>query len=154
MEAQELIADIAKRIGLEYDGGDTFSFEADGLVVAINSLPEHDAVVLTGDVGEPPPERLEGLYKTLLGANHLFGGTSGATISLDPDSGRITLCRALPLATLDGERFYAEMERFVNTAEIWAKVVADYRGAAAEAPDEESADEAPSMFGAGGFMQV
>ena len=153
MDSKELIADIAKRIGLEYDGGDTFSFEADGLVVAISSLPELDAVVLTGDVGEPPPERLEGLYKTLLGANHLFGGTAGATISLDPDTGRIALCRALPLMTLDGEKFYAEVERFVNTAETWAKVVADYRGAAAEAPDEGAAEERPA-FGAGGFMQV
>ena len=153
MDAKELIADIAKRIGLEYDGGDTFSFEADGLVVAISSLPELDAVVLTGDVGEPPPERLEGLYKTLLGANHLFGGTAGATISLDPDNGRIALCRTLPLATLDGEKFYAEVERFVNTAETWAKVVSDYRGAAAEAPDEGAAEERPA-FGAGGFMQV
>ena len=153
MEAKELIADIAKRIGLEYDGGDTFSFEADGLVVAISSLPELDAVALTGDVGEPPPEHLEGLYKTLLGANHFFGGTAGATISLDPDNGRIALCRALPLVTLDGEKFYAEVERFVNTAETWAKVVSDYRGAAAEAPDEGAAEERPA-FGAGGFMQV
>ena len=153
MDAKELIADIAKRIGLEYDGGDTFSFEADGLVVAISSLPELDAVALTGDVGEPPPERLEGLYKTLLGANHFFGGTAGATISLDPDNGRIALCRALPLATLDGDKFYAEVERFVNTAETWAKVVSDYRGAAAEAPDEGAAEERPA-FGAGGFMQV
>ena len=152
MEAKELIADIAKRIGLEYDGGDTFSFEADGLAVAINSLPELDAVVLTGDVGEPPPERLEGLYKTLLGANHLFGGTAGATISLDPESGRIALCRALPLATLDGESFYAEVERFVNTAETWTKVVVDYRGAAAEAPDNAAA--AQPAFPGSGFMQV
>ena len=153
MDAKELIADIAKRIGLEYDGGDTFSFEADGLVVAISSLPELDAVALTGDIGEPPPEHLEGLYKTLLGANHFFGGTAGATISLDPDNGRIALCRALPLATLDGDKFYAEVERFVNTAETWAKVVSDYRGAAAEAPDEGAAEKRPA-FGAGGFMQV
>jgi len=153
MEAKELMADIAKRIGLEYDGGDTFSFEADGLVVAISNLPDIDAVALTGDIGEPPPEHLEGLYKTLLGANHFFGGTGGATISLDPDTGRIALCRALPLVTLDGEKFYAEVERFVNTAETWAKVVSDYRGAAAEAPDEGAAEERPA-FGAGGFMQV
>ena len=153
MDSKELIADIAKRIGLEYDGGDTFSFEADGLVVAISSLPELDAVALTGDVGEPPPERLEGLYKTLLGANHFFGGTAGATISLDPDTGRIALCRALPLATLDGDKFYAEVERFVNTAETWAKVVVDYRGAAAMAPDKSDEDASPA-FSANGFMQV
>ena len=153
MEAKELIADIAKRIGLEYDGGDTFSFEADGLVVAISNLPDIDAVALTGDIGEPPPEHLEGLYKTLLGANHFFGGTAGATISLDPDNGRIALCRALPLATLDGDKFYTEVERFVNTAETWAKVVSNYRDATTEAPGESDVDAAPA-FSAGGFMQV
>ncbi len=153
MEAKELIADIAKRIGLEYDGGDTFSFEADGLVVAISNLPDIDAVALTGDIGEPPPERLEGLYKTLLGANHFFGGTGGATISLDPGTGRIVLCRALPLATLDGDKFYTEVERFVNTAETWAKVVSNYRDATTEAPGELDVDAAPA-FSASGFMQV
>lgn len=153
MDVKELMAEIAKRIGLEYDGGDTFAFEADGLAVAISDLPDIDAVALTGDIGEPPPEHLEGLYKTLLGANHFFGGTGGATISLDPDTGRIALCRALPLATLDGEKFYAEVERFVNTVETWAKVVVDYRGAATMAPAESDGDASPALT-AGGFMQV
>ena len=152
MEAKELMVDIAKRIGIAYDGGDAFSFEADGLVVVINHLPELDAVVLTGDIGEPPPERLEGLYRTLLGANHLFGGTAGATISLNPDTSRIALCLALPLATLDGDKFYAEVERFVNTAETWAKIVADYRTATDVASEIE--EEAPPAFSGNGFMQV
>ena len=132
-------------------GGGALSFEADGLGVTINRLPELDSITLTGDIGEPPPERLEGLYKTLLGANHLFGGTAGATISLDPDTDRIALCLALPLATLDGDKFYAEVERFVNTAETWAKVVADYRDAASAADESEAA---PPAFSGNGFMQV
>ncbi len=106
-----LISDIARRINIEYDGGDVFSFEADGLVVSISHLPELD-------------------------------------------NGRIVLCRLLPLATLDADRLYAEVERFVNTVATWAKVVADYRGAAAEVPGEGSAEEIPATFGAGGFMQV
>ncbi len=152
MDAKELIADIAKRINIEYDGGDVLSFEADGLGVAISILPELDALVLTGDIGEPPPERLEGLYKTLLGANHLFGGTAGATISLDPDGGRIAICRQMPLAMLDGDKLYAEVERFVNTAETWSRVVADYRSALSEA--DEAADDEPQSFSGSGFMQV
>ena len=151
MEAKELMVDIANRINIAYDGGEALSFEADGLGVTINRLPELDSITLTGDIGEPPPERLEGLYKTLLGANHLFGGTAGATISLDPDTDRIALCLALPLATLDGDKFYAEVERFVNTAETWAKVVADYRDAASAADESEAA---PPAFSGNGFMQV
>jgi len=154
MDAKELIANIARRIGLEYDGGDTFSFDADGLVVAITNLPELDAVVLTGDIGEPPPEKLEGLYKTLLGANHLFGGTAGSTISLDPETGRVALCRALPLATLEGDKFYAELERFVNTMETWSNVVSNYREASLESPLEQTSPDGGSMLNYGGFIQV
>ena len=41
--------------------------------------PDGLAVVGAAVIGEPPPERLEGLYKTILSANHLFAGTGGAT---------------------------------------------------------------------------
>lgn len=35
-----LVADIARRINIEYAGGDAFSFQADGLSVTISSLSE------------------------------------------------------------------------------------------------------------------
>ena len=35
-----LISDIARRINIEYDGGDAFSFQADELSVTISSLSE------------------------------------------------------------------------------------------------------------------
>lgn len=150
MQANELITDIAERINIEYDGGESFSFEADGLAFTIVGLSEIDSIALTGDIGETPPEKLEGLYKTLLGANYLFGGTGGAAISLNPETCRITLCRALPLVALDCEKFYHEVEQFVNTAQAWSKIVADYRSAAGETPDGENF----AMPGIGGFMQV
>ena len=152
MEAKELLTELGKRLGIELDASDACSFEADGLAISINHVVELDAIALMGDLGEPPPEKLEGLYKTLLGANHLFGGTGGATISLDPDSDRIALCRALPLVTLDGETLYRELERFINTAETWAKIVADYRTAADAA--NEIKEDAPPAFTGNGFMQV
>ena len=153
MEASELIAGFGERIGIELvfgaDGG--CAFDADGFVVTANYLPETNTVVLSGYIGEPPPERLEGLYKAVLAANHLFSGTGGATMSLDQDTGRIALCRALPLALMDVDSFYAEVERFVNTAEVWRKIVSDYREAAGEASGLE---EESVQFSKRGFMQV
>lgn len=35
-----LVADIARRINIEYDGGDAFSFQTDKLSVTISSLSE------------------------------------------------------------------------------------------------------------------
>lgn len=154
MNGKELMADLARRLNIEVPEGDSLSFEADDLAVTVNYIVEIDALVLVGDVGEPPPERLEGLYKAILSANHLFAGTGGATLALDGDSGRVTLCRTLPLALLDADSLYADVERFVNTAETWRKIVVDYRGAAETASSlGAEALDSPSFPG-GGFMQV
>ena len=41
------------------------------MVVSIHDLRELSAVALVGDLGEPPPERLEALYKAMMEANYL-----------------------------------------------------------------------------------
>lgn len=156
METTELLKDLGDRLGvpLEPDADGTCAFSADGLAVSIHDLPELGAVALVGDLGEPPPERLEGLYGALLEANHLFRDTGGATISRDPSGGRLCLCRALPRAALSADAFYDAVERFVSAAQVWARVVRDYR--AAPAPAGEDAVPAGSFpaFGPGGFLPV
>ena len=86
MEAVDFIKDLGERLGieLELDTTGVCAFEADGLVISLHDLPELNAIAIIGDLGTPPPERLEGLYATLLEANHLFRDTGGATISRDP----------------------------------------------------------------------
>ena len=135
METSELIEALGRKMGvaLTFKDGAT-AFEADGMTVAVNDLPELGAVALTGDIGAPPPERLESLYRTVLEAQHLFRGTNGATISLDPGTGHFALNRAIPLATADAESFAVEVERFINTQETFAKIVRDFRAAGAAAP--------------------
>ena len=127
MEAQDLIKGLSGRLGIELDAGDACSFEADGMVVSMYFPQESDFIAMSCDLGEPPPERLEGLYKALLGANYMFGGTMGATIALNPDDGRITLCRAMPTAALDVDQLCNQLEHFLNTAETWRNIVSDYR---------------------------
>ena len=156
MEANELIESLGARVGVELslDDAGVCAIEADGLPVAINYLPEIGQIVLLGDIGTPPPERLEGLYKTLLAANHMFAGTGGSTLSLDAESGRIELCRAVHIALSDADSFYGEVENFVNTAHSWRGVVADYREAAAESSAHDSPGAEAPAFSANGFMQV
>ena len=131
METTELLKDLGDRLGVPFepDADGTCAFTADGLAVSIHDLPELGAIALVGDLGAPPPERLEGLYKALLEANHLFRDTGGATISRNPDDGRLSLCRALPLGALSPDGFYDAVERFVSAAQVWAQVVRDYRAA-------------------------
>ena len=130
METSAIIRSFCEKVGIGYepDADGTCSFDADGLLVTISDLRERNVVALVGDLGEPPPERLEDLYKTMLEANHLFCGTGGATISLDAETGRFALCRILPSVALDVNSFYAEAERFVSTLETWSKIISEYRG--------------------------
>ena len=131
MDSVEIIKAFGEKVGVGFEPGadGSCAFEADGLLVTISDLREIDSIALVGDLGEPPPERLDALYKTLLEANHLFSGTGGATISCDPKTGRLALCRVLPCGMLDGDSFYAEAERFVSTLENWAKIIRDFRAA-------------------------
>lgn len=138
-DTAELVGKLGEAVGveLELDENGMAAFEADGLVTTIADVPEIDAVALTGDIGEPPPERLKPLYKALLEAQHLFAGTGGATISIDPESGRFALNRTLPLKILDAENFVRHVETFVNTLETFAKLVGNFRAATAAAPEED-----------------
>ena len=157
MEPAELLRSLGARIGIELlpDADGACAIEADGIAVTFTALPELSSIVLLGDLGEPPPERLEGLYRALLEANHLFRETAGATISLDPDAGRFALCKSLPAALLDQDSFFGEVERFVNAVESWSRLIRDFRSAAAESTskDGEDAASAPAL-GSGGFLSV
>ena len=147
MEARDIIRSFCEKvgIGLEPDADGSCSFDADGLLVTINDLHELDAVALIGDLGEPPPERLDDLYKIMLEANHLFGGTGGATISLDQKTGHFALCRVLQCKALDDDAFYAETERFVSSLEVWTKIIGNFRDSS---PADNKVEEAsPDVSG-------
>ena len=155
METTELLKDLGTRLGipLEPDADGVCAFEADGLFITIHDLAELGAIALIGDLGDPPPERLEGLYAALLEANHLFRDTGGATISRNPESGRLALCRMLSHSTLSPDGFYDAVERFVSAVQVWARVIRDYRDAPAEAGDDAAAS-VPAFGTAGSFLQV
>jgi len=163
MSYDELLKAFGEKMGgsvdMTPDDAGAVALDVDGMALTILGLEEIGQVVLTGVIGEPPPEdRMERLYKAMLMANHNFAGTFGATLSVNPDDGKVSLCKTLPLALSDGESFFAEVEHFANTLETWIKLVADFRGAeigdgAAGAPS----NEAPGGGGfgdMGGFMQV
>ena len=152
MTFEELISGLGSRIGVELTSDDgSCVINVDDMVVTLMSLPDSDRLAVHGEIGDPPPEGLEQLLSAMLEANHLFAGTAGATISRDHETGRFHLCRNEPLAILDADSLAALVESFVNTLEIWRKVIASYRPVAKSAA--ECTDEAP-QFGATGFVRV
>lgn len=157
MYANELMTCLAERAGIELELGESSAchLECDGLFVSIDHFQELDCFTFTADLGEPPPERLDALYAAMLEGNHLFAGTAGSTLARDSQTGHCTLCRMLPIAQLDGEMFVKAFEQFLNTAETWARIIADFRSAAQIPADDDAGRIA---HGAGfqdtSFMQV
>lgn len=155
MTFSDLITDFAARLGMtiEPDADGVYSFDGEGITFTIHDLSPVGQVALTGDVGLPPPEKPEKLYKLVLEAQYLFQETQGATMSLNPETGRFTLCRTLPLDALTPDAFFALAEQFVNTLEAWAQIIQNYRPAVDQpAGNDVEADQQSALFS--GFIQA
>jgi hypothetical protein len=143
MEASEIIRGFCEKLdiaALPEDG--VWSFEFDSMPVTMFALEQIRAIAVQGDLGEPPPERLEQLYKLMLEGQHLFKNTGGATLSLDPLHGHFFLTLALPEALVDVDSFTASVEHFISTLEVWRKIIVNFR-----ASSHRSENEDVTLFG-------
>ena len=139
MEFPDIIAALGRAVGIDIAiEDDACRLEVDDTPLTIRCIPELRKICISAEIAEPPPERLGPLFQTLLRANHLFQGTAGATLSLDPETDVVCLCRCEQLDALDEARFLSLMTEFVNTMETWAGLVVDYR----------PTDDSPSVDGA------
>lgn len=120
-------------VGLSVDEG-VCRIDVDGMAVAIHEIEEIGGFCILGEIGDLPPLNAESVMNALLMANHLFRGTGGATISRDPDTGRLFLCRYERLDLLDGDGVTEMFSKFVDTLEVWRDTVANFH-----AEDEKNA---------------
>lgn len=120
--------------------------------VLVQDESERHRVLLSADLGEPPPEGEATLFRTMLEANNLFSGTAGATLALDAATGRFRLQKAeIPeeLANdVDGH-----LVAFIETALNWRRAIEDFRpaGAGAGAADAGGGEGAQPGGGFGVF---
>lgn len=146
MHYRELIAGLAEKVGIrdgiEFDDEERCLLEFDGMNVVIQGVDAAHAVAFIAPVGEPPPEQSERLYRMLLEANHIFEGTGGATLSVNPDGGYVYLCQQLDARSLDVDEFVKALEQFLNALEAWRTLVSDYRARPADA--EAGAADGPT----------
>jgi len=157
MEFSEIFDNFAKRVGADFalDEDGTCRLGIDDMEIVVHLLPELDSVVMYGDVGDLPPEGLQDFYAAALKANWMFGGTSGSTIAINPETNRVVLNRYDPVKSLDDESFAATVEKFVNMLETWRTLARDFGPVALErqAAAQQEALEAPS-FGSEGFVRI
>jgi hypothetical protein len=144
------IAALTQKLGVEIAvAGDACALKAsakDGTSVTVwmQGYDERGAVLTGADLGAPPPERLERLYRAMLEGNDLFRDTGGATLSVDPDTGRVRLQRFDTLDALEEAGPAKAFAAFADTAANWAKLIRDFR----DAPEtDESAGYASNLSG-------
>ena len=158
MEFNELVESFAASLGIEgveIDGGAT-AFEIDGMKVNIFHDAEAGAVMVYGEIGQPPSEDDRSFGPAMLKANHLFGGTGGGTLCQSPDTGAYAIFQAFPLAGMDAESLAAQVARIADKTEHWRNILNAFQVAEQEkgsaAADEILLDAIHG--GTGGFIQV
>jgi len=138
--AKMLEEDLGVEIEME---GDACAFslgskEGDNLSLLLQGFDERGMVLTCADLGEPPPEGREQLFRALLEANDLYGDTAGATLSLNRQTGQIRLQRYDDMDALANVGAAKALIAFSDTAAAWQRLIADFRSGPANGPDDAS----------------
>ena len=142
MAFADIVATLSKELDIEIEtDGDACAVSADAAngfsaTVLLQGFDDRGAVLMTADLGAPPPERLEALYRALLEANDLYRDTGGATLSLDPETGHVRLQRFDAYDALAEAGPAKALLAFAQAAADWTAVVRDFRAAP---PDDAAA---------------
>ncbi len=139
MKLEELIGKFSAAVGIEnvpaVEG--VWKFSADGNVFGVTGDETGETVWLFGEVPYADPEKKDALLK--------------AAMSLNPETGALTLIASTKLDALGEEDFFAFVEKFVNALAIW-KGISGSGEARDDSPAAPPADQ-PTPFNFG-FMRV
>ena len=129
--------DAIRSLGAEFgadlepeDGVASFAIagdSGDSVDIVVREAEDHESADISADLGELPAAGGEALLLEMLEANHLFGRTGGAALSVE--GSRAKLERRVPLTDLgrgEGSRILAP---FLETAGRWRGIVAGAGGA-------------------------
>jgi len=152
----DLIAKFSQNAGLENipPSEGIWKFSADGNVFGVTG-DGAGRVWLFGEIPFADPSKKDALVKAAMEANYFHRGTEGATFSLNPDTGALTLVASKNLDALDEEAFFAFVEKFVNALAVW-NGFSNESGPQTEpsAEPQDDAPDAPAFAYDAGFMQV
>ncbi len=151
MEMKELLDGLASNLGIDslaIIGGEA-AIDIDGMPVLITEA-EDDALLVSGLVGDPPPEGCAEFCNLMLEANAGFFDTAPCTLARNPESGCYMLLKRFPKASLDPESFAKELASFADTLADWRE---SFRPAAAAAAETKK-DESAIRFSPDGFIEA
>lgn len=148
MEFKELVVAFAERHNIadlvpEDDG---ISVDIDGIVVSV--VAAGSDLMIAAEIGEPPADGRAEFADAMLEASL----ESAAFFAKSAETGKYMLVRRLSMLILDSTAFDNATESIVNMAEVWRKMLEDFRPVAKTAAD--TAEAAVPTFGSVGFVQV
>ncbi len=148
MKLDELIARFADNAGIDdatpVEG--VWKFSADGNVFGMTTNDTDDKVWIFGEVALPDPERKDAFLRSAMEANHFHRGTGGATFSINPDTGALTLFASERLAGLGEEAFFSFVEKFVNVLATWNGLAEGAGGQAGTDGDSQPGQAIDGIF--------
>lgn len=137
-----LLETLSERLGTPLeDAGGASAVEIDGNTVVLQDAG--DLLLLRAEIGDLPEDGREPLLTAVLEANHLYGGTGGGTLALEPGVPRLTLQKYTWFERLDPDAVPDLLSRFSATAASWRRILADYRPPAPDEPPPPAADFLP-----------
>ena len=132
MTFEDAIRSLGAEFGVDLepeDGAVSFAIagdDGDSVDIVVREAEDRESADISADLGELPAAGSEALLLEMLEANHLFGRTGGAALSVDGT--RAKLERRVPLTELgrgEGSRVLAP---FLATAGRWRGIIAGETG--------------------------
>jgi hypothetical protein len=134
---------LSERLGTPLeDAGGASAVEIDGAAVVLQDAG--DLLLLRAEIGDLPDTGREPLLTSILEANHLYGGTGGGTLALEPGVHLLTLQKYTWFDRLEPDTVPDLVTNFADTAASWRRILADY---CPPAPDTSAISHT-------GFLQV
>lgn len=132
----ELLTELADCIGLDASSllvQQEVHIDALSIFLQQSGEPEAPDVLLCSVLGRPSDQQFAQVVRTLMQANHLWGGTGGGTLGLSPAGDAVTWCLRLALRDLDGATLASLMAGFAELGQAWAQYIAADAGEAQQA---------------------
>lgn len=120
MNLKSFMEEMAQKTGRDFktDASGTYLLPIDDTTNATLSEMDH-GFFMHCDLGECPVKALENFFSTLLHANLLGQGTSGATLALSEDGERLTLHWKGGQEFSEPRQYSHAIEDFCNACDFW-----------------------------------
>lgn len=150
-----LIQGLSQQLGYEIEIiDDVCAIGSEDVTILLMGIVENqeENLVITSDLGIPPPQHLEKLYEEMMNAMFVHQTTGIGAFARNPQDGRLWLQRIEPLVGLTPEVLMSHISLLGEAAIAWKKIIADFRDVSPQ--NAASADASADAGWDNAFIQV